>query len=75
MSSDPTSQPVPCPNCGTSAVAVLPAKSRIVDDENAADGKVQVDCSSCDVRFLVHYRTDPETGDARPDDAEPAGED
>lgn len=65
VSPGPTSQPVPCRNCGASAFALIPAHSRIVDDEESADGKVWVNCNSCDERFLVYYRTD----------AEPTGED
>lgn len=48
---------MPCANCSESTFAVIPADSRVVPDEDAADGKVWVDCDSCDDRFLVYYRT------------------
>lgn len=75
MTSGPTSQVVPCRNCGTSTFAVIPEHSRIVDDEDAADGKVWVDCNSCDYRFLVYYRTDSDGSGAETGDGEPAAED
>lgn len=40
------------------AVALIPVGSEIVDHEEDADGKVRVNCRSCDGQFLVRFRID-----------------
>lgn len=58
MGDGPTDRWVDCPECGAEAIAVVPKMSRIVTSEETADGKVWVNCRSCENRFLAYYQLD-----------------
>lgn len=58
MNGGPKGERVVCPECGEWTIAIIPPDGKIVEDEEAADGKVWVNCWDCDARFLAHYRRD-----------------
>lgn len=46
---------VNCPECDCHAFALIPVDAHIVDREAFADGKVWVNCHSCEHRFLAYF--------------------
>lgn len=52
----PTGKQVTCPSCNADAYAIVPKHTTIVDGDETADGKVQVNCRNCENRFLVYYQ-------------------
>lgn len=58
MFGEPVGRRVRCPECETLNTAVVPRESSLVDQESAADGKVQTKCRECETQFTVHFRVD-----------------
>lgn len=55
MPDEPTGKQVTCPGCDEPVIAVVPKKSMIVENEEAATGKVWANCQKCGKRFLVYF--------------------
>lgn len=53
---EPVEKRVTCPSCNDHAFAVVPKDTVVVDDSEATDGKVWVNCLHCENRFVVSYR-------------------
>lgn len=45
-----------CPNCGSQAIAMIPAQTKLVDDRERSDGTVRVNCMECTERFRAYFR-------------------
>ena len=56
MGNTPAGKKVSCPECKKELIALVPYRSKIVEKEGDADGKVMVNCKTCGKRFLVYYR-------------------
>lgn len=59
MPNKPGGANVTCPACNAKAVAIIPQGSTIVEEEEAADGKVWVSCYNCENLFPVYYQEKP----------------
>lgn len=55
---EPVEKRVVCPSCGADAFAVVPQGTEVVDDNEASDGKVWVNCLDCENRFIAHYQNE-----------------
>ncbi len=58
MSDEPIGKRVSCPTCNEDATAIVPKYSELVEQEEAATGKVWANCRHCGERFLVYFRGD-----------------
>jgi len=52
---EPIGKRVTCPECNEAGTALVPKHGEIVEQKEAAIGKVWTNCRNCGERFLVYY--------------------